>query len=217
MANYPNSLDDFANPQPSSSRLDPSHSLQHADANDAIEAIEAKLGTGASDASAAPAGAVMQADGAGASAWATSLADHIDDDDAHTSAAELTAHLNDVDDPHAAAGYLVAGDEVAGLSFTADPDTDIAVGITVADGTEEAVAIINATAGSLWTLRSEDAGSLLLRWQQGLAFREVLRVHDDGDLEVLDAGNGLILKATNGSRWRVTVANDGALVTTEVV
>jgi len=44
--NYPTSLDNFTNPTANDSLNLPSHSTQHSNANDAIEAIEAKLGTG---------------------------------------------------------------------------------------------------------------------------------------------------------------------------
>jgi len=43
--NYPNSLDNFTNPTSASPINSPSHSEQHANANDAIEAIEGELGT----------------------------------------------------------------------------------------------------------------------------------------------------------------------------
>ncbi len=42
--NFPTLLDTFTNPLPTSLLLSPSHSLQHSDANDAIEALEAKVG-----------------------------------------------------------------------------------------------------------------------------------------------------------------------------
>lgn len=42
--NFPLSLDDFTNPSSGSSLSSPSHADQHADANDAIEALEAKVG-----------------------------------------------------------------------------------------------------------------------------------------------------------------------------
>ena len=45
--NYPTSLDTLTNPVSNDSLNSPSHSAQHANANDAIEAIEAKLGLGA--------------------------------------------------------------------------------------------------------------------------------------------------------------------------
>ena len=41
---YPESLDSFTNPQGTSSVANPSHAQQHADANDAIEALQAKVG-----------------------------------------------------------------------------------------------------------------------------------------------------------------------------
>jgi hypothetical protein len=42
--NFPASLDTFTNPASNSSVANPSHSQQHSDANDAIEALEAKVG-----------------------------------------------------------------------------------------------------------------------------------------------------------------------------
>ena len=46
--NYPASLDNFTNPTSSSSVANPSHSQQHSDANDAIEALQAKVGANGS-------------------------------------------------------------------------------------------------------------------------------------------------------------------------
>jgi hypothetical protein len=43
--NYPNSLDNFTNPTSASPINSPSHSEQHANANDAIEALESKVGS----------------------------------------------------------------------------------------------------------------------------------------------------------------------------
>lgn len=37
------------------------------------------------------------------------------------------------------------------------------------------------------------------------------------DVEITDATKGVILKAANGTRYRITVDNDGSLITTEVV
>jgi len=45
--NFPSSLDSFTNPVAGDSLASPSHAGQHADVNDAIEAIETKLGIGA--------------------------------------------------------------------------------------------------------------------------------------------------------------------------
>jgi hypothetical protein len=52
--NYPGGLDNFTNPSPTDTLNSATvpHAAQHANANDAIEAIEAKLGTGASTPSA---------------------------------------------------------------------------------------------------------------------------------------------------------------------
>jgi len=45
--NFPGSLDSFTNPSSSSTLDSPSHAAQHANINDAMEAVQAKLGTGA--------------------------------------------------------------------------------------------------------------------------------------------------------------------------
>lgn len=71
MANYPTSLDNFTNPTAVDSLNTPSHSLQHADANDAIEALETKLGIGNSPAGSATAGHVLVASTGGTTSWTT--------------------------------------------------------------------------------------------------------------------------------------------------
>lgn len=42
--NFPSSLDNLSNPSPGDALTSPSHAGQHADANDAIEALQAKVG-----------------------------------------------------------------------------------------------------------------------------------------------------------------------------
>ena len=42
--NFPTSLDSLTNPTSSDSLSSPSHSAQHANSNDAIEALQAKVG-----------------------------------------------------------------------------------------------------------------------------------------------------------------------------
>lgn len=69
--NFPSSLDNFTNPVSGNTLDSPSHSLQHSDANDAIEAIEAKLGIGNSPAGSATSGQVLTAQGGGTALWAT--------------------------------------------------------------------------------------------------------------------------------------------------
>lgn len=46
--NFPSGLDSLTNPLPTDSLNNPSHSDQHANANDAIEALEAKVGVNSS-------------------------------------------------------------------------------------------------------------------------------------------------------------------------
>jgi len=71
--NYPSSLDTFTNPNSANTLDSPSHSQQHSDANDAIEALEAKLGVGSSPATSATTGQVLNISSAGTSAWTSTL------------------------------------------------------------------------------------------------------------------------------------------------
>lgn len=64
--NYPISLDSFVNPASSDTMSAVGHASQHSEANDAIEALEAKLGIGAS---VAASNKLLRGTGAGASAW----------------------------------------------------------------------------------------------------------------------------------------------------
>ena len=66
--NFPTSLDTLTNPAGTDSVATVSHSGQHSNANDAIEAIEAKLGTGAST---AVTNSIFAGNGAGTSLWTT--------------------------------------------------------------------------------------------------------------------------------------------------
>ena len=63
---YPTSLDTLTNPSGTDSVATVSHSSQHSNANDAIEAIEAKVGIGASTPTS---GTVLYGNGTGSSAW----------------------------------------------------------------------------------------------------------------------------------------------------
>jgi hypothetical protein len=67
--NFPTSIDTFTNPTSANTLDFPSHSQQHSDANDAIEAIETKVGIGASPASSASAGQLLTAQGGGTATW----------------------------------------------------------------------------------------------------------------------------------------------------
>lgn len=66
MANFPTSLDSLVNPSAADYQDSVDHASQHTLANDAIEALEAKLGIGAS---VAASGKLLRGTGAGASAW----------------------------------------------------------------------------------------------------------------------------------------------------
>lgn len=66
---YPTSLDNFTNPSATDSVKTVSHSQQHANANDAIEALQAKLGISASTATN---GSLLFGNGTGSSIWSAS-------------------------------------------------------------------------------------------------------------------------------------------------
>lgn len=66
MSSFPTSLDSFVNPTTNDFLNSPNHVSQHSDINDAIEALEAKLGISASTPSS---GKLLRGTGAGSSAW----------------------------------------------------------------------------------------------------------------------------------------------------
>ena len=70
-SNYPTSIDTFTNPSAGASLSSPSHSTQHGDANDAIEALEAKVGIGSSAATSAALNSVLTITSSGTSQWST--------------------------------------------------------------------------------------------------------------------------------------------------
>jgi hypothetical protein len=67
--NYPGSLDAFVNPASGNTLDSPSHSLQHSDINDAVEALETKLGVGSATPGTATALFPLVAGTAGATSW----------------------------------------------------------------------------------------------------------------------------------------------------
>jgi hypothetical protein len=71
MANYPTSLDTITNPTSGNTLDNPSHSLQHSEANDILEALERKVGIGSSVAGSATSGHVFVASTGGTTSWTT--------------------------------------------------------------------------------------------------------------------------------------------------
>jgi hypothetical protein len=67
--NFPTSLDNFTNPTSGNTLDSPSHSVQHSDINDAVEAIEAKIGVGSSTAGSATAGYALVNTSGGTTAY----------------------------------------------------------------------------------------------------------------------------------------------------
>jgi hypothetical protein len=72
---FPSSLDNFTNPTDTDPMSNPSHPLQHSDLNDAVEALEAKLGVGASPAGSATTNQVLTASTGGTTTWSSTLYD----------------------------------------------------------------------------------------------------------------------------------------------
>ena len=70
-SNFPTSLDNFTNPVSGNTLDSPSHSLQHSDINDAVEAMQRKVGVGTAVAGSASAGQVLTISAAGTSTWST--------------------------------------------------------------------------------------------------------------------------------------------------
>ena len=71
---FPTTLDALTNPESSDYLDDPSHSAQHINANDAIEAVQTKVGSGANDNTPAE-NKILRGTGAGTSEWDTDLKD----------------------------------------------------------------------------------------------------------------------------------------------
>jgi len=67
--NYPGSLDVFTNPASGNTLDSPSHSLQHSNLNDAVEAVETKLGIGTATPGTATAYYPLVSGTAGATSW----------------------------------------------------------------------------------------------------------------------------------------------------
>jgi hypothetical protein len=67
--NFPTSLDTFTNPNSGNTLDSPSHSIQHSDINDAVEAIEAKIGVGSSTAGSATEGYALVNTSGGTTAY----------------------------------------------------------------------------------------------------------------------------------------------------
>jgi hypothetical protein len=97
-SDFPTSLDDFANPTADSDLANPSHSGQHAQLNDAVEALEEKLGTGASVPTTV--GHVLTVTGAGATEYAESGVGTHDHDADYEPAGAVATHSADTTSVH---------------------------------------------------------------------------------------------------------------------
>ncbi|UAW09391.1 hypothetical protein SEA_KLEVEY_33 [Arthrobacter phage Klevey] len=103
-----------------------------------------------------------------------------------------------------AAGFypLLVGGWNYGPAFTTSQNGGQTLRVTKSGtGNGEAVVVINQGTGASLSIRTASN-------------TEVARVNADGELENVVAGKGLILKSPAGTRYRLTVGDDGALTTT---
>lgn len=118
--NFPTSLDTLTNPTSTDTLDSPSHSQQHSDANDAIEALQVKVGI---DASTPTANTVLGGDGAGNSSWRTVKTEDIDSSDKSGADATLVTGTKGTTDQIAiwnSDGDAVGADFTDGAKFDGD-------------------------------------------------------------------------------------------------
>jgi len=156
---YPGALDDFADPTPTSRQNAPSHAGQHKNVNDAIEAVEAALGTDPSGTESTVKarlekiedGTRLGTDSVGSSQIAANavgsseLADNAVDTAAIQDAAVTSAKIAD--------GTIVAAD-VAASTFAAHATVGNLVSANVASGTDTLLDTTGFFAGSQVTIVS---------------------------------------------------------------
>ena len=146
-SNFPTSLDNFSNPT-SGDRLDsPSHSSQHGDANDAIEALETKIGIGASSAGSASSGQFLTISGGGTSSWTTL-----------NSLSSVTISSSTISDSTISNSLLISPEEtitIVGTGSSGTVDTDVKTsGATFATADATADWVLNLRGDGSTTLNS---------------------------------------------------------------
>lgn len=144
-SNFPSSLDNFTNPTSSNTLDNPSHSSQHSDINDAVEAIETKLGIGVSPAGSASVGQVLGISSAGTSTWTSSI-----------SSASISSTL--ISGGTVSLSTFTSPEETLNIVATASSGTvnvDFATaGVTFATANASANWVFNFRGGSATTLNS---------------------------------------------------------------
>ena len=162
-SNYPGAIDSFTNPGSGDALNSPSHAAQHANANDAIEAIETELGTDPAGASATVkarfevieandwvTSARIAADAVGSSEIAANavgsseLADNAVDTAAVADSAITTAKI---------AANAVTDDKIAsGVTFTVSPTPPASpkIGAEWADTSSPPITVIRKWDGTSW-------------------------------------------------------------------
>ncbi len=182
---YPASLDTLTNPSAVDTLASAPHDEQHANANDAIEAIETKLGTGASTPT--NVGDVLTVTGSGATAY-----------QAPTAAAALSAHEADTTSIHGIADTSVLATDsdvstaVSNHAAAADPHT----GYQKESEKGAANGYASLGAGGLVPIAQIASGT-----PDGTKF-----VRDDGTLAV-PAGGGLGAWTAYTPTWTATSVN----------
>ena len=157
--NFPGSLDDstsLPNPTAVSKTNNPSHASQHANENDAIKAIEAKVGTGATGPTA---NTLLRGTGAGTSAWGTitsaQLAAAISDETG--SGGAVFANTPTLVTP----AFDTANESTPGNGMTFD-------GLNIKDGklnTNNSVVTLNITDGAVTPAKLQSGTGASWTWQ----------------------------------------------------
>jgi len=155
MPNYPGALDSLANPSGSTQQDDPTllHSAQHGTLNDIVEAIETKLGIGAS---VAAANQVLRGTGAGASAFGQVANGDLAGNITLAKLAAITAnHVVRADGAGVIAGGLLAAANVAAGALpvqlaTATLGAAATVNLTIAGGYQHLLLVLHGrSAGAI--------------------------------------------------------------------
>ena len=137
--NFPTSLDNFTNPTSGNTLDSPSHSQQHSDANDALEALETKVGIGSAPAGSATSGQVLMK-GATNTTWSsiTSLSNGTASNFVFVSPEE-----NFVSTATAAGGTVTVDAGISGITYSTGTATSNFIINLRANGTTTLSSIVN--------------------------------------------------------------------------
>lgn len=213
---FPTSVPAYTHPDGATDDLSTyPHDQMHEDEQDDIEQLATKVGTGASPASGATAKQVLQADGAGASAWGTVAANDLSDIDTATAAPAVGdamvfdgtnwvpdsgTYVTPADMPvlyfPGVTSESVSTPNHASLQITGDIDLRAAVALD--DWTPAAISYLMSKGTDDYYMSVLTDGKIRVGWNEGAAARArtstVAPTVTDGDLllvrSTLDVDNG---------------------------